>query len=60
MEKTEFYGVKALSLTESYIVNGGTDPAEGSYAAGYAVGIWVRNAFTSFADYYQPTYIWGA
>jgi hypothetical protein len=60
MKKIENYGVQPLNLEESYIVNGGNGPAEGSYGVGFAIGSWIRDAFTNFSDYYRPTHIWGA
>jgi len=60
MKKIESYGVQSLNIEESYRINGGTEPAEGSYGAGYAIGSWIRNAFANFSDYYRPTHIWGA
>lgn len=29
-----------------YYIKGGTEPAEGSYAAGYAIGSWFREMYS--------------
>lgn len=43
-------GINSNKLTilkqhEIQLIRGGTDPAEGSYAAGYAVGSWFREMY---------------
>jgi len=35
----------ALQPHELYLTYGGTEPAKGSYAAGYAVGSWFREMY---------------
>lgn len=42
--KTE--GLMILNREQSYLINGGAEPAKGSYAAGYAVGSWFREMYS--------------
>lgn len=35
-----------LDQNQMYLTYGGTDPATGSYAAGYAVGSWFREMYS--------------
>ena len=35
-----------LDQIQLYLTYGGTDPAKGSYAAGYAVGSWFREMYS--------------
>ncbi|MCA0932983.1 hypothetical protein LCM02_11015 [Lutimonas saemankumensis] len=35
-----------LNKDEMYYFKGGVDPAEGSYAAGYAIGSWFREMYS--------------
>ena len=39
------YNTKDLSLGELLSLRGGADPAEGSYAAGYAIGSWFHEMY---------------
>ena len=40
--KGEMYPLSTFELVD---INGGVDPAEGSYSAGYAVGSWFREMY---------------
>jgi hypothetical protein len=37
--------VTKLNNKELQLIRGGTDPASGSYAAGYAIGSWFREMY---------------
>lgn len=38
--------IRVLNLEETRIIRGGAEPAEGSYAAGYAIGSWFREMYS--------------
>lgn len=35
-----------LTVDQLFTIHGGTEPAKGSYAAGYAVGSWFREMYS--------------
>ena len=46
MNKLTISGVTFLNKTQLQEVFGGAEPAEGSYAAGYAIGSWIREMYS--------------
>lgn len=46
MKLTQIKGLTVLDQYEKLLISGGgVEPAEGSYAAGYAVGSWFREMY---------------
>ncbi len=43
LKKVQF---EELQTNQLYFTYGGTEPAKGSYAAGYAVGSWFREMYS--------------
>ncbi len=46
MTEFKISGVTKLNSKELHFIRGGTDPAKGSYAAGYAIGSWFREMYS--------------
>ena len=46
MNEYNFDNLVLLNKEELYHFKGGVDPAEGSYAAGYAIGAWFREMYS--------------
>jgi len=45
MTQLNITGLRVLNREEIHTIKGGVEPAEGSYAAGYAVGTWFREMY---------------
>jgi len=45
MTQLNITGLRVLNREEIHTIKGGVEPAEGSYAAGYAVGAWFREMY---------------
>lgn len=45
MKEAYTNGIVILNQKELCVIRGGSEPAEGSYAAGYAVGSWFREMY---------------
>lgn len=45
MKNLKLSGLTILTNYEMVEIYGGTEPAEGSYAAGYAIGSWFREMY---------------
>ena len=45
MKEAYTNGIVILNQNELRVIRGGSEPAEGSYAAGYAVGSWFREMY---------------
>jgi len=45
MKLSQNLGVHPLEVDELWQITGGAEPAEGSYAAGYAIGKWFNDMF---------------
>jgi len=45
MKTLQISGMTVLEPCELLKIRGGTEPAQGSYAAGYAVGSWFREMY---------------
>ncbi len=45
MTQLKILSVTKLRHKELRLIRGGTDPAKGSYAAGYAIGSWFREMY---------------
>lgn len=45
MTQLNITGLRVLNQEEILTIMGGVEPAEGSYAAGYAVGAWFREMY---------------
>lgn len=45
MTQLKILSVAKLKRNELLLIRGGTDPAKGSYAAGYAIGSWFREMY---------------
>lgn len=46
MKALSISGVTTMESFELLKIRGGTEPAEGSYAAGYAIGSWFREMYS--------------
>lgn len=45
MHLNQNFGTNALNYDELLKITGGAEPAEGSYAAGYAIGKWFNDMY---------------
>ena len=45
MNESNYNSLVLLNQEELYYFRGGVDPAEGSYATGYAIGAWFREMY---------------
>ena len=46
MTQLDIPELRVLNQEEIHMIRGGAEPAEGSYAAGYAVGSWFREMYS--------------
>jgi len=58
MEQLEIYSVKSLSFDDKISINGGTEPAEGSYGIGYAIGSFIGDVLEAEITYAARAIHW--